>query len=153
MDISGVGAIVTGGASGLGGATAARLAAAGAKVAGTATTQGGAEAIGERLGGDNRGYVLDVNDANGAAALVAQVTSDLGAPLVPDAIEALHGEPSLGLGMLPHASGFKNLYFASRLTLPGLGLEGEFAAGTMAAGLVAPPAKSPFSRSPLLKRA
>lgn len=62
-------------------------------------------------------------------------------------------EPSLGVGVLPHASGLKNLYFSTRLTLPGLGLEGEFAAGMMAAGLVAAPAKSPFSRSPLLKRA
>jgi hypothetical protein len=65
----------------------------------------------------------------------------------------LHGEPSLGVGILPHASGLKQMYFACQLTLPGLGLEGEFAAGTMAAGLVANPAKSPFSRSPLLSRA
>ena len=62
-------------------------------------------------------------------------------------------QPSLGVGVLPHGSGLKNLYLASQLTLPGLGLEGEFAAGTMAAGLVAAPAKSPFSRSPLLSRA
>ncbi|MCA9655101.1 MAG: hypothetical protein H6712_07265 [Myxococcales bacterium] len=63
------------------------------------------------------------------------------------------GEPSLGVGVLPHGSGLKNLYLAGRLTLPGLGLEGEFAAGMMAAGMVAAPAKSPFSRSPLLSRA
>lgn len=63
------------------------------------------------------------------------------------------GEPSLGVGVLPHGSGIKNLYLAGRLTLPGLGLEGEFAAGTMAAGMVAAPAKSPFSRSPLLSKA
>jgi phytoene dehydrogenase-like protein len=65
----------------------------------------------------------------------------------------LHGEPSLGVGILPHASGLKQMYFACRLTLPGLGLDGEFAAGTVAAGLVASPARSPFSRSPLLSRA
>ena len=65
----------------------------------------------------------------------------------------LHGEPSLGVGILPHASGLKQMYFACRLTLPGLGLEGEFAAGTLAASLVANPARSPFSRSPLLSRA
>lgn len=70
-----------------------------------------------------------------------------------DAIYAVDGEPSLGVGVLPYGSGIKNLHFAGRLTLPGLGLEGEFAAGTLAAGLVAAPAKSPFSRSPLLSRA
>ncbi|MCH9686509.1 MAG: hypothetical protein K0V04_34065 [Deltaproteobacteria bacterium] len=70
-----------------------------------------------------------------------------------DPIYGVDGEPSLGVGVLPHGSGIKNLHLASRLTLPGLGLEGEFAAGAMAAGLVAAPAKSPFSRSPLLSRA
>jgi phytoene dehydrogenase-like protein len=70
-----------------------------------------------------------------------------------DPLYAVDGEPSLGVGVLPHGSGIKNLSFASRLTLPGLGLEGEFAAGTMAAGLVAAPGKSPFSRSPLLSKA
>ena len=69
------------------------------------------------------------------------------------AIYGVDGEPSLGVGVLPHGSGIKNLHFAGRLTLPGLGLEGEFAAGTIAAGMVAAPAKSPFSRSPLLSRA
>ncbi|MCA9706535.1 MAG: response regulator [Myxococcales bacterium] len=70
-----------------------------------------------------------------------------------DPIYGVDGEPSLGVGVLPHGSGIKNLCFASRLTLPGLGLEGEFASGTIAAGMVAAPAKSPFSRSPLLSRA
>lgn len=90
---------------------------------------------------------------DGRGQVRTDLAADSGMPLPPDTIDALHGEPSLGLGVLPHASGLKNLYFAGRLTLPGLGMEGEFAAGTMAAGLVAPPAKSPFSRSPLLKRA
>jgi phytoene dehydrogenase-like protein len=70
-----------------------------------------------------------------------------------DPLYAVTGEPSLGVGVVPHGFGIKNLHFAGRLTLPGLGLEGEFAAGTMAAGLVAAPAKSPFSRSPLLSKA
>ena len=55
--------------------------------------------------------------------------------------------------MVPQASGLRGLHFASRLTLPGLGLEGEFAAGMAAAGLVASPAKSPFSRSGLISKA
>lgn len=77
--------------------------------------------------------------------------SAMSLPMAP--LFGMHGEPSLGVGMLPHGSGLRSLYFASRLTLPGLGLEGEFAAGTAAAGLVANPARSPFSRSPLLSRA
>jgi phytoene dehydrogenase-like protein len=63
-----------------------------------------------------------------------------------------HGDLVLGVGVLPHASGIRSLHFASRLTLPGLGLEGEFAAGLIAASMVASPAKSPLSRSPLLSR-
>ncbi|MCX4245589.1 hypothetical protein [Paraliomyxa miuraensis] len=70
-----------------------------------------------------------------------------------DPIYAIQGEPSLGVGVMPYGSGIKNLHLAGRLTLPGLGLEGEFTAGTMAAGLVVAPAKSPFSRSPLLSKA
>ena len=65
----------------------------------------------------------------------------------------LAGEPALGMGILPQATGLKNLFFASRLGLPGLGLEGEFASGAMAAGLGATKGRTPFSRSPLLKRA
>ena len=60
---------------------------------------------------------------------------------------------SLGVGVLPTESGLKSMHFASRLTLPGLGLEGEFAAGTAAAAAVVAPARSPLSRSPLLSRA
>jgi phytoene dehydrogenase-like protein len=85
-----------------------------------------------------------------------RVRNDLGPTSVAQPMAPLwmvQAAPSLGVGVLPHASGLRNLYLASRLTLPGLGLEGEFAAGTMAAGLVAAPAKSPFSRSPLLSRA
>jgi phytoene dehydrogenase-like protein len=65
----------------------------------------------------------------------------------------LQGDPSLGLGMLPHSSGLKHLCFASRLTLPGLGLEGEFAAGYAVAGLVASANRSAFKRPALLGRA
>ena len=43
---------------------------------------------------------------------------------------------ALGVGMLPHSTGIRNLCFASRLTYPGLGLEGEFVAGLAAAGTV-----------------
>lgn len=82
MDLNGQVAIVTGASRGIGAAIADMLAEAGAKVAGTATTQGGAEAISERLGGDNRGYALDVNDREGATSLVKQVTAELGTPTI-----------------------------------------------------------------------
>ncbi|MCA9695014.1 MAG: hypothetical protein KC636_35875 [Myxococcales bacterium] len=49
------------------------------------------------------------------------------------------GAPLLGLGLLPPQTALKNLHVASRLTLPGLGLEGQFAAGYAVAGLIAAP--------------
>jgi hypothetical protein len=70
-----------------------------------------------------------------------------------DALYAVAKPPSLGAGVLSTVSGLKSMHFACRLTLPGLGLEGEFAAGTAAAAAVVAPARSPFSRSPLLSRA
>lgn len=54
---------------------------------------------------------------------------------------ALFEAPSgstLGAGLLPLNTGIKNLTFASRLTYPGLGLEGELLAGLAAAERVAP---------------
>lgn len=62
-------------------------------------------------------------------------------------------EPLLGVGLLPAATGIKGLGVACRASLPGLGLEGEFAAGAAAAAAVASPARSPLSRSSLLSKA
>ncbi len=62
------------------------------------------------------------------------------------------GEPSLGIGLLPHSSGIKNLLFASRLTYPGLGLEGEFAAGWAAAGSLIGAGRSGLGRNLFLGR-
>ena len=78
-------AIVTGASRGIGAAIADALALSGAKVAGTATTQAGADAIGERLqatGSGHAGYVLDVNDPDGPAALVAAVGEQQGNPTI-----------------------------------------------------------------------
>lgn len=106
---------------------------------------------------DHIGLLYSPHDGRDATDGRGRPRADIGpgsAMQVPmDPLYAVTGEPSLGVGVLPHGSGIKNLHFAGRLTLPGLGLEGEFAAGTMAAGLVAAPAKSPFSRSPLLSKA
>lgn len=62
-------------------------------------------------------------------------------------------EALLGVGLVPTTVGVRGLSFASRACLPGLGLEGEFAAGTAAAALVASPSRSPLTRSSLLSKA
>ena len=75
-------ALVTGASRGIGQAIADTLARAGATVIGTATSEKGAEAIGQRLGAPHRGVALNVNDAGACAALV-------------DAIVAEHGKLSI----------------------------------------------------------
>ena len=69
MDIGGIGAIVTGGASGLGAATARALAAAGAKVACLDLDGDGAGAVAAEFGG--LGLQCDVADADSAVAAIA----------------------------------------------------------------------------------
>jgi phytoene dehydrogenase-like protein len=58
------------------------------------------------------------------------------APQPMDPIWAIPGPRSLGVGGLAHATGVKHLLLASRQVLPGIGLEGELAAGWGAARLV-----------------
>lgn len=73
-------AVVTGGASGLGAATARRLAEAGARVAVVDFNAGGAEAVAREIGGLAVG--CDVSDAASGEAAFAQVTEKLGAPRI-----------------------------------------------------------------------
>jgi 3-oxoacyl-[acyl-carrier protein] reductase len=85
LNLEGQVAIVTGASRGIGAAIADTLAAAGARVAGTATTQAGADDIATRLGAisaGNAGEVLDVNDPEGAGSLVDKVTAALGTPTI-----------------------------------------------------------------------
>lgn len=75
-------ALVTGASRGIGAAIAAELAAAGATVIGTATSEAGAAAIGDALGDGGRGAVLDIASADSVDALLADVGGKEGAPTI-----------------------------------------------------------------------
>ncbi|MFY0664006.1 MAG: 3-oxoacyl-ACP reductase FabG [Natronospirillum sp.] len=78
-------ALVTGASRGIGKAIALELAARGYKVAGTATSDSGAERISAYLaeaGVAGQGYNMNVTDSDSINAALAQIKSDLGDPLV-----------------------------------------------------------------------
>ncbi len=72
-------ALVTGASRGIGAAIADELAAQGATVIGTATSQAGADAIGERLSAaGGHGRVIDVADGAATLALIDAIGKDVG---------------------------------------------------------------------------
>ena len=71
-------ALVTGASRGIGRAIAEELAAKGAFVVGTATSEKGAEAISAYLGEQGKGLVLNVTEAESIDALLAQIKAQFG---------------------------------------------------------------------------
>ena len=71
-------ALVTGATRGIGLAIAKQLAASGAFVVGTATSEAGAQAIGAELGEKGRGVVLNVTDSDALVATVEAIVKEFG---------------------------------------------------------------------------
>ncbi len=75
-------ALVTGASRGIGAAIARRLAAAGARVVGTATSASGADGISRELGDAGRGLVLNIADESSVQEALADVQNAEGAATI-----------------------------------------------------------------------
>ena len=75
-------ALVTGASRGIGKAIAERLADDGFFVVGTATSDAGADAISNYLGGNGKGIKLNVTDADSIAEVIKTVNDEFGVPTV-----------------------------------------------------------------------
>jgi len=75
-------ALVTGASRGIGASIAATLAAAGATVVGTATSQAGADGISAALGDKGRGIVLNVADQASVDAAIKDIQGKEGSPTI-----------------------------------------------------------------------
>ena len=75
-------ALVTGATRGIGAAIAATLAAAGATVVGTATSDSGAATISAALAGKGRGLVMNISNIESVDAALADIQKTEGAPAI-----------------------------------------------------------------------
>jgi len=95
MQIKGSIAIVTGAASGLGAATAAVLAGAGAKIVAFDLNEAGAKTTAEKL--DGVGFGVDVSDAVSVEKAVSDVVASVGTPsILVNCAGIVHGERIVG---------------------------------------------------------